>query len=155
MPIYRIIPTLATTYLRDLNRTMCQCSFGHLGSSKLTAINRNKVMCDFRILTLSFYNFTCESSYVSLERAVCMFISTHTPHRICQRTCSFSNVCRIITINVLSMSTCSFLGSPNPQIPILKPTLSRGQPLLFRFIARESRRRLTSVVSPANPAECH
>jgi len=78
MPIYRIIPTLATTYLRDLNRTMCQCSFGHLGSSKLTAINRNKVMCDFRILTLSFYNFTCESSYVSLERAVCMFISTHT-----------------------------------------------------------------------------
>ena len=73
MPIYQIIPTLATTYLRDLNRTMCQCSFGHLCSSKMTAINRNEVMCDFRILTLSFsiiLHVSLRSSYVSLERAV-------------------------------------------------------------------------------------
>ena len=73
MPIYQIIPTLATTYLRDLNRTMCQCSFGHLCSSKMTAINRNEVMCDFRILTLSFsiiLHVSLRSLYVSLERAV-------------------------------------------------------------------------------------
>ena len=78
-PIYQKMPTLTTTYLRDLKRTMCLCSFNHFCSSKMAAICRSKVMCNFQNYDCFFYYFIYKYLFFSLSTQERVYQHTSPP----------------------------------------------------------------------------
>ena len=102
--------TLATTYLRDLKRTMCLCSFNHFCSSKMAAICRSKVMCNFRIKydCFSIILFISICSFLSLYSRVCL--SAHISPTVSAHV-GFP-MYALLLVNVLPMSISSFVAPP-------------------------------------------